>query len=144
VFRLDTVQAFEGGFTGIYKVTRGTVTYSETETGNCSYSVSAKFGLKGALPHPNPSAPFALDKDPLGRMTMLGLLNVDRQFKATESCPDSEGGPPLTEQRTLEPPTLFDPGEAHWRAGRRLHHTRVERDGSRGKRTWTWNLKPGR
>src|SRR5690348_397423 len=38
VLRLTKVQAFEGGFTGLYKVTRGTVTFSETETGTCSYS----------------------------------------------------------------------------------------------------------
>jgi hypothetical protein len=143
VFRLTKVQAFEGGFTGIYKVTRGTVSYSETETGTCSYSAGDKFGLARALPHPNPSTPLALDQDPLGRKTILGLINVNRKIKTTESCPDPDGGPPTTTARTLALPTLFDPGEKRWRPGRRLHSTNRQTDRS-SKQAWTWNLRPGR
>ena len=143
VFRLTKVQAFEGGFTGIYKVTRGTVSYSETETGDCSYSTTDKFALKSALPHPNPSVPLALDQDPLGRKTILGLINVTRRIKTTETCPDPSGGPPISSPRTLSLPTVFDAGESPWRPGRRLHHTNRQRDRT-AKTSWTWNLKPGR
>jgi len=143
VFRLTKVQAFEGGFTGLYKVTRGTVSYSESETGDCSYSGSLRFGLAKAFPHPNPSVPLALDQDPLGRKTMLGLVNVRPKLAVTESCPQDEGSPPVTTTRKLSLPTLFDPGESSWRPGRKLHHRRTERSGDE-KRTWTWSLKPGR
>lgn len=143
VFRLTKVQAFEGGFTGLYKVSRGTVSYSETETGTCSYSVGDKFGLARALPRPNPSAPFALDQDPIGRKTILGLIDVNRKVKTTESCPDPDGGPPAITQRTLALPTLFDGGEKAWRPGRRLHGTNRQSDRS-ARTIWTWKLKPGR
>lgn len=143
VFRLTKVQAFEGGFTGIYKVTRGTVSYGESESGSCSYTGSLKFRLAKAFPHPNPSMPLALDQDPLGRKTTLGLINVTPKLAVTESCPDPDGGPPATDARKLSLPTLFDPGEARWRPGRKLHHKRTLR-GDDGKTTWSWNLKPGR
>ncbi len=143
VFRLYKVTAFEGGYTGLYKVTAGTVSYSETETGDCSYSASDKFALKKALPHPLTSVSLALDKDPLGRMTMLGLIDVTRKLNVTETCPDSEGGPPSTSQRQLQVPTLFDPGETSWRPGKRLHHKRTQPEDN-GKQTFSWNLKPGR
>ncbi len=143
VFRLTRVQAFEGGFTGLYKVTRGTVSYSESETGSCSYTGSLSFALMSSLPHPNPSVPLALDQDPLGRKTMLGLINVTRKLDVTESCPQDDGSPPLTSTRKLPLPTLFDPGETPWRPGRKLHHRRSERSGDE-QRTWAWSLKPGR
>jgi hypothetical protein len=143
VLRLTKVQAFEGGFTGLYKVTRGTVTFSETETGTCSYSAGDKFGLAKAIPRNAASVPFALDQDPLGRKTMLGLINVNRKIKTTESCPDPDGGPPSTNQMTLPLPTLFDPGEKRWSPGRRLHRSNKQVDRS-SKETWSWDLKPGR
>ncbi|HEX6458404.1 MAG TPA: hypothetical protein VF032_05755 [Thermoleophilaceae bacterium] len=143
VFRLYKVSAFEGGFTGLYKVTAGKVSYSETESGDCSYSVSDTFALKKWLPHPLTSVSLALDKDPLGRMTTLGLIDVRRKLSVTESCADSQGGPPATEQRELQLPTLFDPAETSWKPGRRLHHRRSERQDN-GKQTFSWNLKPGR
>jgi hypothetical protein len=143
VLRRTKVQAFEGGFTATYKVTRGTVSYSETETGDCSYSASAKFGLAKAIPRNAPSVPFALDQDPLGRKTMLGLVDVNRKIKTTESCPDPDGGPPVTSNRTLTLPTLFDPGEKHWSPDRRLHGSNKQSDRSE-KQVWSWNLRPGR
>jgi len=143
VFRLSKVNSFEGGFTGLYKVTAGTVSYSESESGNCSYSASDTFALKKALPHPNPSAPLALDKDPLGRMITFGLIDVTRKLNVTETCLDPGGGPPATEQRQLELPTLFDAGETSWKPGRRLHHTRTNRENNRNE-TFSWSLKPGR
>jgi len=141
VFRLTKVQAFEGGFTGVYKVTRGTVTYSETETGTCTYSAGDKFGLAQKVSHT--SVPFALDQDPLGRKTILGLINVGRKLKATESCPDPDGGPPTTSTLTLPLSTLFNPGEKRWSPGRRLHSSNRETDRA-AKTVWKWDLKPGR
>ena len=141
VFRLTKVQAFEGGFTGIFKVTRGTVTYNETETGTCTYSAGDKFGLAKKVSRT--SVPLALDQDPLGRKTILGLINVGRKLKTTESCPDPDGGPPTTNTLTLPLSTLFNPGEKRWRPGRRLHASNREAD--RGfKQVWKWDLKPGR
>lgn len=143
VFRLYKVSAFEGGYTGLYKVTAGKVSYSETESGDCSYSASDTFALKKELPHPLTSVSLALDKDPLGRLTMLGLIDVTRKLNATETCPDSSGGPPATEQRELQVPTLFDPAETSWKPSRRLHHKRTQREDN-GKQMFSWNLKPGR
>jgi hypothetical protein len=143
VFRLTKVQAFEGGFTGIYKVTRGTLSFSEIETGTCSYSAGDKFGLAKAIPRNAASVPLALDQDPIGRKTMLGLININRKIKTTESCPDPDGGPPSMTPLTLSFPTLFDPGEKRWSPGRRLHRTNKQADRAT-KETWTWDLKPGR
>jgi hypothetical protein len=143
VFRLTKVQAFEGGFTGIYKVTRGSVSYSETETGDCSYSASDKFGLAKAIGRNPTSVPFAPDQDPLGHKTILGLIIVNRKIKTTESCSDPNGGPPTTSTRTLSLPTLVDFGEKGWRPGRRLHSRNGQTDRSE-KTSWTWSLKPGR
>jgi hypothetical protein len=143
VFRLTKTQAFEGGFSGLYKVAHGNVSYTETETGDCSYTASAKFGLAGALPHPNPSVPFALDQDPIGRKTILGLIDVTRKLDVTESCPDPNGGPATTNTRRLGLPALFDPQESRWRPGRRLRHTVRQKDKGTSE-SWSWNLKPGR
>lgn len=143
VFRLTKTQAFEGGFTGLYKVAHGNVSYSETETGDCSYTASTQFGLAGALPHPNPSSSFALDQDPIGRKTILGLIDVTRKLDVTESCPDPNGGPTTTNTRKLSLATLFDSGEKPWRPGRRLHETNKRKDTGTSD-SWSWNLKPGR
>lgn len=143
VFRLTKVQAFEGGFTGLYKVTAGTVAYSETETGDCSYSTSTQFGLARALPRPNPSTPLALDVNPLGHRSTFGLINVNRQLSVTESCPDPDGGPASTETRKVDLPTLFDAGETSWSPGRHLRHTRTQKEDN-GKESWSWNLRPRR
>ena len=143
VLRRYKVQPFEGGFTGIYKVTHGTVSYSETESGDCSYSATDKFGLAKAIGRHPTSTPFALDQDPLGRKTILGLIMVNRKLKTTESCADPNGGPATTETRTLALPTLVDFGEKGWRPGRRLHSGNRQTDRS-AKTVWTWNLRPGR
>jgi hypothetical protein len=143
VFRRYKVQAFEGGFTGLYKVTRGTVTYSETETGDCSYSASDKFGLAKAIGRNPPSVPFAPDQGPTGGRTIFGLITVNRKVKTTESCPDPNGGPPTTGSRTLSLPPLVDFGEKHWRPGHRIHGSNRQTDRSE-KTIWTWNLRPGR
>lgn len=143
VFRRYKAQAFEGGFTGLYKVTRGTVTYSETETGNCSFSASDKFGLAKAIGRNPTSVPFALDQNPIGHKTILGLIDVNRKVKTTETCPDPDGGPPTTNNLTLSLPTLVDFGEKGWRPGRRLHSGNRQTDRN-VKTIWTWNLMPGR
>jgi hypothetical protein len=142
VLRRYKVQPFEGGFTGIYKVTHGTVSYSETESGDCSYSATDKFGLAKAIGRHPTSTPFALDQDPLGRKTILGLIMVNRKLKTTESCADPNGGPATTETRTLALPTLVDFGEKGWRPGRRLHSKNTQSDRS-ARTVWSWNLKPG-
>jgi len=146
VFRLQHVRAFEGGWTGFYKVTAGTLTYSETQTGSCSYSVKASMPLAKSLPRPNPSAPLALDKDPLGRFYVLGLISVDRTLKTTETCsyPESE---PTTEEREVGLPMIFDPTGSRWRPGRRIRGHRSADDSvdqTRSTRSWRWDLKPGR
>jgi len=142
VLRRYKVQPFEGGFTGIYKVTHGTVSYSETESGDCSYSATDKFGLAKAIGRHPTSTPFALDQNPLGHKTILGLIMVNRKVKTTESCADPNGGPATSETRTLALPTLVDFGEKGWRPGRRLHSRNKQSDRSE-KTVWSWNLKPG-
>jgi hypothetical protein len=147
VFRLKKVGSFEGGWTGTYMPTHGTVTYSETSTGRCSHSVKGSFPIAKALPHPLISVPLALDKDPLGRFSVLGLLDVARKFRTTETCPDEFGGEPETNQIVVTPPTLFDPGETPWRPGRVIRGHRTLRDSSsesKSTRRFSWNLKPGR
>jgi hypothetical protein len=147
VFRLEHVRAFEGGWTGFYKVTAGTLSFSQTETGPCSYSVEASMPLAKSLPRPNPSAPLALDKNPLGKFYVLGLISPDKRLKTTETCTFPDGGEPDANPVEVEIPTIFDPGGSVWRPGRRLRGHRTVKDGfDEVKRTksLSWSLKPGR
>ena len=68
---------------------------------------------------------------------ILGLINVNRKVKTTESCPDPSGGPATTDNRTLSIPTLVDFGEKGWRPGRRLHSGNRQSD-RYAKTSWTW------
>src|SRR3954467_7425266 len=65
---------------------------------------------------------------PIGRKTILGLIDVTRKLDVTESCPDPNGGPATTNTRKLGLPPLFDPQESRWRPGRRLRHTVRQKD----------------
>src|SRR6476469_5644990 len=49
-FKLEHVRFVENTWTGFYKVAGGTVTFSESETGSCSYSVDRTFALRPAMP----------------------------------------------------------------------------------------------
>src|SRR3954471_6832752 len=42
-FKLEHVRFVENTWTGFYRVAAGTVTFSETETGSCGYSVQKTF-----------------------------------------------------------------------------------------------------
>ena len=145
VFRLYKTRAFEGGWTGMYKVTAGTVDFTASQVGPCTWNVHDSFGIVKSLPRPNPSVPLALDKNPLGSLHMLGLMDPERTLKTTETCPDPNGGEPFTDEQDVEVPTVFDPGEKNWKPGRRLKASHVVRDPYSDPKTtqiWSWDLKP--
>jgi hypothetical protein len=142
-FRLTSVRSFEGGWTGIYKVTGGKVSFGASATdSNCAYSAHSNFGLARSLPRPNPSVPFALDKGPLGRYSILGMLDPDKQVTATAAC-GSDSGDTQAAPMQIDVPDLLNAGEKGWRPGRRIKGTYTIRD-SGEKRTWNWSLRPGR
>ena len=142
--RLQAIRPFEGGWQGLYKLTAGTVDFTATESGSCSFSAHDSFGLLKALPRPNPSIPLDLDTNPFGKRHLFGLITTERKLKTTETCPDPDGGEPSMSQRTLELPTLFDPGEKAWKPTGRLKGSNVSRDASsdfKSTEVWSWDLK---
>ena len=151
VFRLYQVEAFEGGWTGLYKITAGTATWSQTETGTCSYSARDSFGIVKVMAKSTTSVPFALDRDPQGAYHILGRLDPDRMVTATETCPDPGGdgtATTTTSDRQIDIPDLFDAGEKAWKPGRRLKGTFVQKipydryEKSSSTQSWSWDLKP--
>ena len=148
VFRFAAAGVFEGGWSASYKVTSGKVAFKAVMTGNCSLSATDSFGLVKSLPRPNPSTPFGLDQDPLGRLHMMGLIDPDRTLKATETC-QSPDGFPREDAYPIQIPTLFDPCEKNWKPGKRLKATCVRRDPydkynqtGPSVTSWSWDLKP--
>lgn len=143
-FKLVHVRSAEGSWTGFYNVTAGTVTYTESETGPCSYSVSDKFALKPAMPRPNPSTPLALTRSLLSRETYGGTIQPDKRWTVTETCayPDQD---PDTNEIKLEARNLFDTGGKNGKIGRAMKGRFVyEDDFAHSTKTFKWSLTPRR
>jgi hypothetical protein len=143
-FKLVHIRSAEGSWTGFYNVAAGTVSYSESETGPCSYSVTDKFALKPAMPRPNPSAPLALTRSLLSRETYGGTIQPDKRWNVTETCAYPEQDPSTNEVK-LEARNLFDTGGKNGKIGRAMKGRYVYKDDfAHSTKTFKWSLKPRR
>src|SRR5215212_8732587 len=80
-FKLVHVRSAEGSWTGFYKVTGGRVSYAESESGPCSFSLTDSFDLAPAMPTHNPSTPFYMQRSLLNRETYGGLIQPAKRWK---------------------------------------------------------------
>lgn len=144
-FKLRKTRNDFGGWIGIYKVTGGTVNFSETRTGICTHSVTDSFSLVSALPKHPASEPLALSRNSIGHWSVLGGIQVENTYNSTDSCNYSDGGPPDVTPIEVGLPLLFDPMQRKRRPGQRIHGRYSESD-TAGSSTVTivrkWDLKP--
>jgi hypothetical protein len=143
-FKLVHVRFVENTWTGYYNVSAGTVTYSQSETGPCSYSLQETFALKPAMPKNNPSTPFYMTRNMLGRDYYDGIVDPAKRWNVTETCnyPDQDQ---YTNTVKLEVGNLFDSGEKHFKIGKAMKGRYSYKDDYlHATRTWTWSLKPRR
>jgi len=145
--RLTRVIKTDASWSAYYAVTGGKITYHEAETGSCSYAFDTTLPLRTSLS--KTSAPFALSQSLFFNhpTTALGSMTVKHGFKVSETCPQPDGEPAQISKRTIQLPTLFDPGEKRLKLGRRFADHNSSRDSSNGNRStikWSWVLKPGR
>jgi hypothetical protein len=144
--RRTRVLKSDADWSAFYAVRGGTITYHEAETGSCSYVLDTKLPLRGALS--KVSAPFALSQSLFFKhpTTALGLMTVKHGFKVSETCPQPDGEPAQVSTRTIQLPTLFDPGERRLKLGRPFAAHNSSHDsfsGSSSTIKWSWVLKPG-
>jgi hypothetical protein len=130
-----------------YAVKGGKITYHEAETGSCSYSFDTTLPLRTSLS--KISAPFALSQSLFFNhpTTALGAMMVKHGAKVTETCPQPDGEPAQVATRTIQLPTLFDPGEKRVKLGRRFAAHNSSHDSFSGNSStikWSWVLKPAR
>jgi hypothetical protein len=142
VFTRFRIKPFEGGYTGMYKVTRGQVDYNEFKTGACTYEIGEQFSLPKAMPRRMISTPFAFDKSPLGRFTYDGSLDVTTKFTVGETCTYEDSSD--VNFVTVNPPDFFRTGSKRGRLGRTLKGKFVYDDEPYGTRTYKWSLRPSR
>jgi hypothetical protein len=141
-FKLEHVRFVENTWTGFYKVTAGTVTFSESETGSCSYSLDRTFALRPAMPKRVVSTPFYLERNMLGKDSYGGNIFPNVHWSVTETCPLEGGGEPTTQTVRVEPGNLFDSDSpASFRIGRAMKGTYKYKD-DYGSSTYKWSLKP--
>lgn len=144
-FTLEHVRFVENTWTGFYKVTAGTVTFSETETGQCSHSVEKTFALKPAMPKRPISTPFFLNRNMSGHDSYGGNIFPSIHWNVTETCAFQDGGEPTTETKRIEPGNLFDATTRRsFRIGKAMKGTYKYDDGEYGTTKYTWSLKPRR
>jgi len=142
-FKLEHVRFVENTWTGFYKVTGGTVTFSERVTGDCTYSVDKTYALRPVMPKRPISTPFFLERDMLGRDSYGGNVSPKIHWNTTETCPDPDGGEPRTDTVRVEPGNLFDSRSPRsFRIGRSMNGTYKYRDGEYGNLSYSWSLKP--
>lgn len=143
-FKLYKVRLFEGGYTGFYAPTAGTVTFREKKTGPCTYSFEKSFALKTAIQSRREAVPFYLDKSPLARFTYDANLRPKKRYEVTETCKYPDYEPPPS-QETIEVPELMRTGARRGLPGRRLTGKYVYKDDFsdfKKSTTYRWDLKP--
>jgi hypothetical protein len=121
------------------------VTFSESESGPCSYSIEKTFALKGHVKSKT-STPFFLNRDMLGRDSYGGNILPTPHWTATETCTFPDGGEPTTETIRVEPGNLFDSrSPSRFRIGKAMKGTyRYHDDYLNATTTYKWSLKPSR
>ena len=144
-FRLVHVRFVENTWTGFYDVTGGTATFSESESGPCSYSIEKTFALKGNVKSKT-STPFFLNRSMLGKDSYGGNILPKVHWNTTRTCTIPDGGEPTTETVRVEPGNLFDSDSpASFRIGKAMKGTYKYFDDYLNATTiFKWSLKPRR
>jgi hypothetical protein len=143
-FKLVHIRSVEGSWTGFYVVTAGSVTYSESKSGPCSYELSEKFALKPAMPSSRVSTPLALTRSLTGHDTYGGMIQPKKHWTVTETCtfPDQE---PSTDQVRIDARNLFDTGSKSGKIGRAMKGRFVYKDDfNNSTKAYRWSLRPRR
>jgi hypothetical protein len=143
-FRLVHVRFVENTWTGFYKVTGGTVTFSESQSGECSYSIEKTFPLKSNMKDKT-STPLSMTRNMSGRDSYGGNIWPSIHWNATKTC-SFPGGEPTTETIRVEPGNLFDASSpASFRIGKAMKGTyKYFDDYLNATTTFTWSLKARR
>jgi hypothetical protein len=143
-FKLVHVRQAEGSWTGFYKVTGGHVSYAETQSGPCSWSVSDSFDLAPAMPKNNISTPLALQRSLTGHDTYDGTIQPRKRWNVTETC-SYPGSEPTTDEFKFDIRNLFDTGSKAGKIGRAMKGRFVYKDDYlNSTRTFVWSLRPRR
>ena len=140
-FKLEHVRSVEGSWTGFYKVTGGSVHYTETETGNCTYEIDSTFPLLKTMPKNRISTPLALTRSLTGHDTYDGDVDPTKKWTIFESC--TENDEPLAQERTVNVPDLFSTGEKSGRIGRAMKGKFTYKDEApsfKRTSTYSWSL----
>src|SRR3954452_3138852 len=145
-FKLEHVRYVEATWTGFYKVTAGTVTFSESESGPCSYSLEKTFALRPVMPKRPVSTPFFLGRNMAGKDSYGGNIFPKIHWPVTETCTFPDGGEPTTETKRIEPGNLFDSNSpSSFRIGKSMKGTYKYFDDYLNATTvFKWSLKPRR
>ena len=144
-FRLEHVRFAEGRFwTGFYKVTGGTVTYTDTKTGTCTHDLSEKFALAPAMPKRVIATPFHMNRYVGSKDFYGGYIDPNKHWTVLESCTYSEDDFGAEEQR-IDVRNMFDTGSKRGRIGSALKGKYVYKDDRPvSTTTYQWSLRPGR
>jgi hypothetical protein len=144
-FAHEHIRFVQNTWTGFYKVTAGTVRFSESESGPCSYSLDKTFALRPAMPKRPISTPLYLERNMLGKDSYGGNIVPNVHWSVTETCPYPDGGEPATDTKRTEPGNLFDSRAPRgFRIGKSMKGTYRYDDGDYGTTTFRWSLKPRR
>jgi hypothetical protein len=144
-FRLAHVRYVENTWTGFYNVTGGTVTFSESQSGACSYSLEKTFPLKPNMPSSKTTTPFSMTRNMSGHDSYGGGIWPKLHWNATETC-SYPGGEPTTNTVPLEPGNLFNANSPpSFRIGKAMKGTYKYYDDYLNATTiFKWSLKPRR
>lgn len=143
--KLRKASKAHGSWTAVYKVTGGTVGFSQIKTGVCTHTVIDSFPLIPALPNPPVSEPLAFTRNSRGQWSLFGGISVEPRYTTTETCTYPDGSEPRTYSVEVMVPQLFDSLGAKGRPGKRIRG-RYSVSDKAGSSTETivrnWDLKP--
>ena len=140
--KLVHVRFVENTWTGFYDVTAGTVTFTDNQTGSCSYSLNQTFALKPVLPSRKLTTPFSMTRNMLGKDSYGADMRPTKRWNVTETC-SYEGSEPTTQTRKVTTGNLLDTGTTRFRIGRAMKGRYSYADDYEHSTTvFKWSLKP--
>jgi hypothetical protein len=145
-FKLIHARQAEGSWSGYYKITAGTVHYTETtqDGADCAYTIDDSFALRPAIPRNYPSTPFFMTRNLLGREYYDGVIDPAKKWTVTDVC-TSDDAAAQSPTRTIDAPNLFNTGERRGRIGGSLTGKHVTKDEhTQSTTTYKWSLRPRR
>lgn len=144
-FRLRRSKIEHGadGWTGVYKVTGGTLHFHASRTGECTFEVRDDTALLPVLPKYPASVPMAVRRNASGKWYVIGGIDVENPYKTDMTC--SDGSESYVKSVEITVPTLFDPMAGKGRPGKRIRGTYRADDSSQSQSSSvvrSWDLRP--